>query len=112
MGSASMLAQPEGLGTGWCRTSVGLSYEMALAIVAAALPLSAFWLHACTGRLRPGGARVAAAAPVVAANLALSTLFCGGRSRWEVRLRRGAGGAARARGCGGVAAWDMRGGSC
>lgn len=87
MGSASMLAQPEGLGTGWCRTSVGLSYELASASVAAALPLCAFWLHACTRRLRPGGARILAAAPVVAANLMLCRLFCGGRSQWEVRWR-------------------------
>lgn len=69
--------------TGWCRTSVGLSYAHALALVALALPVCGLWLHFAGLRLLPGPARLAAAAPVVVLNQLLSKLFCGGLNGWR-----------------------------
>ena len=63
----------------WCRASIGWSYPQALSVVALVSVWSGLWLWAVGRRLKqPGAARLAAAAPVVAANLALPKLFC----RW------------------------------
>lgn len=62
-----------------CHTSLGWSYSQALAAVSLVMLWCGFWLHLAGRVLPPGFRRLAAAAPVVAINFLLPTLFC----RWE-----------------------------
>ncbi|KAL4425430.1 hypothetical protein ABPG75_009446 [Micractinium tetrahymenae] len=62
-----------------CRSSLGLSFEQALALALAVVSASGLWLWALGRRLPPGRGRLAAAAIVCAINVLLPKLFC----RWD-----------------------------
>lgn len=62
-----------------CHTSLGLSFEAALAIELVIVCASALWLWALGRYLPPGHGRLAAAAAVSAINVLLPKFFC----RWD-----------------------------
>lgn len=63
-----------------CRERASLDFGQALGVAGAITVAGGLWLYAVGRRLPPGWGRLAAAAPVVAANLLLPLqLFC----RWE-----------------------------